>query len=98
MTITKLEWNDLVPDTESYQEVFESSGSAHEAVFSLADTQPRLQYALEQLLYPQATSRFLLAKAPEEAEYLALIASATGEMLPQDRPLVGGNTTSTAHP
>ncbi|SFT54973.1 Lon-like ATP-dependent protease [Kosakonia arachidis] len=90
MTITKLEWNDLVPDTESYQEVFESSESAHEADFSLADTQPRLQYALEQLLYPQATSRFLLAKAPEEAEYLALIACATGEMIPQDRPLIGG--------
>ncbi|MBS1205995.1 MAG: Lon protease [Proteobacteria bacterium] len=90
MTITKLEWNDLVPDTESYQEVFESSESAHKADFSLADTQPRLQYALEQLLYPQATSRFLLAKAPEEAEYLALIACATGEMIPQDRPLVGG--------
>jgi len=90
LTITKLEWNDLVPDTESYQEVFESSESAHKADFSLADTQPRLQYALEQLLYPQATSRFLLAKAPEEAEYLALIACATGEMIPQDRPLVGG--------
>ncbi|SEK75498.1 Lon-like ATP-dependent protease [Kosakonia sacchari] len=90
MTITKLEWNDLVPDTESYQEVFESSESAPEADFSLADTQPRLQYALEQLLYPQATSRFLLAKAPEEAEYLALIACATEEMIPQDRPLAGG--------
>jgi len=90
LTITKLEWNDLVPDTESYQEVFESSESAPEADFSLADTQPRLQYALEQLLYPQATSRFLLAKAPEEAEYLALIACATEEMIPQDRPLAGG--------
>lgn len=90
MTITKLEWNDLVPDTDSYQDVFESSGQAHEADFSLADTQPRLQYALEQLLHPQATSRFLLAKAPEEAEYLALIASATEEIIPQDRPLAGG--------
>ena len=90
MTITKLEWNDLVPDTSSYQEVFESSELARETDFSLADTQPRLQYALEQLLYPQATSRFLLAKAPEEAEYLALIASATEMLIPEARPFSGG--------
>lgn len=90
MTITKLEWNDLVPDTDSYQEVFESSALARETDFSLADTQPRLQYALEQLLYPQATSRFLLAKAPEEAEYLALIANATTQLIPENRPLAGG--------
>lgn len=90
MTITKLAWNDLVPDTDSYQEVFESPELAHEADFSLADTQPRLHYALEQLLYPLATSRFLLAKAPEEAEYLQLIASATDALLPADRPVCGG--------
>ncbi|UXY09363.1 Lon protease family protein [Kosakonia sp. ML.JS2a] len=90
MTITKLEWNDVVPDTESYQEVFESSELARESDFSLADTQPRLQYALEQLLYPLATSRFLLAKAPEEIEYLELITSATEELIPEERPLVGG--------
>ncbi|WLI78580.1 Lon protease family protein [Kosakonia sp. H02] len=90
MTITKLEWNDLVPDTESYQEVFESSAIARETDSSLADTQPRLQYALEQLLYPLATSRFLLAKAPEEAEYLALIARATARLIPENRPRTGG--------
>lgn len=80
----------MVPDTESYQEVFESSELARESDFSLADTQPRLQYALEQLLYPLATSRFLLAKAPEEIEYLELITSATEELIPEERPLVGG--------
>ncbi|SCC27156.1 Lon-like ATP-dependent protease [Kosakonia oryzendophytica] len=80
----------MVPDTESYREVFESSELARETDFSLADTQPRLQYALEQLLYPLATSRFLLAKAPEEIEYLELITSATEELIPEERPLVGG--------
>lgn len=90
MTITKLEWNDLVPDTDSYQEVFESPDLVRETDFSLADTQPRLQYALEQLLYPLATSRFLLAKAPEEAEYLQLIANATDVLIPQARPIAGG--------
>ena len=90
MTTTKLEWNDLVPDTDSYQEVFESSALARETDFSLADTQPRLHYALEQLLYPRATSRFLLTKAPEEAEYLTLIGDALTSLLPDDYTPAGG--------
>ena len=90
MTTTKLEWNDLVPDTDSYQEVFESSALARETDFSLAYTQPRLHYALEQLLYPRATSRFLLTKAPEEAEYLALIGDALTSILPDDYTPAGG--------
>lgn len=90
MTTTKLEWNDLVPDTDSYQDVFESSALASETDFSLADTQPRLQYALEQLLYPRATSRFLLTKAPEEAEYLTLIGETLASLLPATHTPAGG--------
>ena len=90
MTTTKLEWNDLVPDTDSYQDVFESSALASETDFSLADTQPRLHYALEQLLYPRATSRFLLTKAPEEAEYLTLIGETLTSLLPATHTPAGG--------
>lgn len=90
MTTTKLEWNDLVPDADSYQDVFESSALASETDFSLADTQPRLHYALEQLLYPRATSRFLLTKAPEEAEYLTLIAETLASLLPATLTPAGG--------
>ncbi|MDF7761131.1 Lon protease family protein [Kosakonia cowanii] len=90
MTTTKLEWNDLVPDTDSYQDVFESSALARETDFSLADTQPRLHYALEQLLYPRATSRFLLTKAPEEAEYLTIIGDALTSLLPAAYTPAGG--------
>lgn len=90
MTTTKLEWNDLVPDTDSYQDVFESSALASETDFSLADTQPRLHYALEQLLYPRATSRFLLTKAPEEAEYLTLIGETLSSLLPATHTPAGG--------
>lgn len=90
MTTTKLEWNDLVPDTDSYQDVFESSALASETDFSLADTQPRLHYALEQLLYPRATSRFLLTKAPEEAEYLTLIGETLTSLLPATHTHLGG--------
>ncbi|WP_312277344.1 Lon protease family protein [Kosakonia cowanii] len=90
MTTTKLEWNDLVPDADSYQDVFESSALASETDFSLADTQPRLHYALEQLLYPRATSRFLLTKAPEEAEYLTLIGETLASLLPATLTPAGG--------
>jgi Lon-like ATP-dependent protease len=90
LTTTKLEWNDLVPDTDSYQDVFESSALASETDFSLADTQPRLHYALEQLLYPRATSRFLLTKAPEEAEYLTLIGETLASLLPATHTPAGG--------
>lgn len=90
LTITKLAWHDLVPDTDSYQDVFKQSDVAQVSESTLADTQPRLQYALEQLLHPLASSRFLLAKAPEESEYLSLIADAAGELLPEDPSLVGG--------
>lgn len=89
MTITKLAWQDLVPDTDSYQEVFTPSDVDLESELSLGDTQPRLQYALEQLLHPSASSRFLLAKAPEEPEYLALIAAAARELQPASSPVVG---------
>lgn len=90
MTITKLTCQDLIPDTESYQEVFAQSDAAPTSELTLSDTQARLQYALEQLLHPLASSRFLLAKAPEETEYLTLIAKAAGQLLPEDPPLVGG--------
>ena len=76
MTITKLAWRDLVPDTESYQEIFAQPHVTEENDTLLSDTQPRLQFALEQLLQPRASSPFMLAKAPEELEYLNLLADA----------------------
>ena len=91
MTITKLEWNELTPDTESYQDVFKQSALTEETVFLLGDTQPRLQYALEQLLHPMATSRFMLAKAPEEDEYLKILAEAVSALQPEEFDVVGGD-------
>lgn len=91
MTITKLEWNELIPDTDSYQEVFAQSLLTDETTFFLGDTQPRLYYALEQLLHPQAMSRFMLAKAPEEAEYLTIIADATSDLSPERTEIFGGD-------
>jgi Lon-like ATP-dependent protease len=90
LTITKLAWRDLVPDTESYQALFTQPNLAKEHDFILSDTQPRLHYALEQVLSPWTTSPFMLLKAPEEAEYLALIADATRQLRPEESTVYGG--------
>jgi Lon-like ATP-dependent protease len=90
LTITKLAWRDLVPDTESYLELFVRPDLAKEHDSILSDTQPRLHYALEQTLSPWTTSPFMLLKAPEEAEYLALMADAVRQLQPEENTLFGG--------
>ncbi|MGK9172738.1 Lon protease family protein [Yokenella regensburgei] len=91
MTITKLEWNELTPETASHQDIFSQADLSDDSVYFLGDTQPRLQYALEQLLHPSSDSRFMLVKAPEEAEYLAVIAGAVQDILPESTQIYGGD-------
>lgn len=91
MTITKLAWRDLVPDTDSYQEIFAQPHLIDENDPLFSDTQPRLQFALEQLLHTRASSSFMLAKAPEESEYLNLIANAARTLQSDAGQLVGGH-------
>ncbi|MDQ8590950.1 Lon protease family protein, partial [Klebsiella aerogenes] len=76
MTITKLTRNDLAPDTESYQALFTQVNLAETEASLAGDLQPRLFYALEQLLITPAISSFMLVKAPEEPEYLHWVAEA----------------------
>ena len=90
MTITKLAWRDLVPDTDSYQELFAQPDLAKEHEYLLSDTQPRLHYAMEQVLSPWATSPFMLLKAPDEAEYLNLLADAVRQLQPDTQTVFGG--------
>ncbi|ELQ3993697.1 Lon protease family protein [Enterobacter bugandensis] len=97
MTITKLAWRDLVPDAESYQELFAQPDLAKEHEFILSDTQPRLHYALEQTLSPWATSPFMLLKAPEEAEYLTLLSDATRQLRPDTTAVFGGQYRIAGH-
>ena len=97
MTITKLAWRDLVPDTESYQELFAQPDLAQEHEFILSDTQPRLHYALEQVLSPWATSPFMLLKAPEEAEYLTLLGDAMRQLQPEANAIYGGQYRISGH-
>ncbi len=91
MTITKLEWNDLIPETESHQDLFSQAELSEDSALFLGDTQPRLQYALEQFLHPSSDSHFMLVKAPEEAEYLGVLAQALQDLLPETSEVVGGD-------
>ena len=77
MTITKLTRNDLAPDTESYQALFAQADLAHAEESLSGELQPRLFYALEQLLVTPAISPFMLVKIPEEPEYLQWLANET---------------------
>lgn len=97
MTITKLAWRDLVPDTDSYQEVFAQPHVTDDTDTLLSDTQPRLQFALEQLLQHWTTSSFMLVKAPEELEYLNLIAAAARTLHTDAESLTGGHYDISGH-
>ncbi|MEB6379050.1 Lon protease family protein [Leclercia adecarboxylata] len=97
MTITKLAWRDLVPDTDSYQELFAQPDLANKHDSILSDTQPRLYYALEQVLSPWATSPFMLLKAPDEAEYLSLLADAIQQLQPEATAVFGGEYSINGH-
>lgn len=97
MTITKLAWRDLIPDTESYQEVFAQPHLIDENDPLFSDTQPRLQFALEQLLHARASSSFILAKAPEESDYLNLIADAARTLQSDAGQLMGAHYEISGH-
>lgn len=89
MTTNRLEWRALVPDTESYQELFAQPYDTDSAPFS--SVQPRLFYGLEQLSQPVASADLMLVKAAEESEYLKLIAAAAREVWQPGDTLSGGH-------
>ncbi|HED2522014.1 TPA: Lon protease family protein [Klebsiella aerogenes] len=89
MTITKLTRNDLAPDTESYQALFTQVNLAETEASLAGDLQPRLFYALEQLLITPAISSFMLVKAPEEPEYLHWVAEAARSLQQSTTALCG---------
>jgi Predicted ATP-dependent protease len=80
LTITKLSRRELAPDPEATQALFAQPDLATETDSLPGELQARLHYALEQFLYPQGISDYLLVKAPEEPEYLQLLAEATQEL------------------
>ncbi|WP_436893720.1 AAA family ATPase [Siccibacter turicensis] len=84
MTITRLAWHALKPDTDSFAEVFTTS-ETHSDDVDFSSLQPRLCYGLEQLHQPAASSSWMLVKALEAPDYLTLIT----QLARQAAPAVG---------
>lgn len=89
MTTNRLDWRALVPDTESYQEIFAQPYDTDSA--PLSAVQPRLLYGIEQLNLSVSSVDLMLVKAPEEQEYLDLIAAAVEETRGEAEVLTGGH-------
>lgn len=95
MTINRLPWQALVPDTISYQELFAQPLTLDSDSAIFAAVQPRLQYGLSQLVSP-AIGDILLVKAAETNDSLALIAQQITELFTADGQLYGGRYSANA--
>ncbi|WP_179210440.1 AAA family ATPase [Yersinia alsatica] len=89
MTNNRLEWQSLLPNTTPYEALF-ATASQLEPV-SFAAIQPRLENGMTLFCHPQSQPRFMLIKAQESTEYLALIAQAVKELQPEASALFGGD-------
>ncbi|HHL2549476.1 TPA: Lon protease family protein, partial [Yersinia enterocolitica] len=89
MTNNRLEWQSLLPNTTPYEALF-ATASQLEPV-SFAAIQPRLENGMTLFCHPQSLPRFMLIKAQESTEYLALIAQAVKELQPEASALFGGD-------
>lgn len=77
----RLDWQSLLPDTTPYQSVF--SAAAQQPALTFSEYQPRLENSLAHFCHPQSPSPFMILKAEETYEYLAILHRATGELLPE---------------
>ncbi|AFJ47564.1 AAA family ATPase [Shimwellia blattae] len=76
MTINQLPWRVLIPETDSWQSVFDAPLPATRTEDAFETVQARLCYGLQQFCHPWGYSRTLLLRAPEDSETLALITDA----------------------
>lgn len=90
MTINTLSRRFLAPATEAFQALFAQPELASENDTLFSELQARLHYALEQFLHPQGISPFLLVKAPEEKEYLQLLAQTIDSLRDSDESALTG--------
>lgn len=103
LTINKLSWRALVTDTEQYRQLFAQPQPTLVSPFNIQTIQPRLCFGLDQLIYPFSSSAFMLVRAPEEKDYLDIIATLLRENSPASDRLFGGrytieNNQVTLHP
>lgn len=91
MTINRLSWRALVPDTEQYQSLFAQPLSDTENTLEFDTLQSRLCYGLSQLCHPRSASSYMLVKAPEEHDYLKIIAAAARSQFTLPEQHFGGH-------
>nr|WP_113866657.1 Lon protease family protein [Brenneria salicis]NMN91199.1 Lon-like ATP-dependent protease [Brenneria salicis ATCC 15712 = DSM 30166]RLM30520.1 Lon protease [Brenneria salicis ATCC 15712 = DSM 30166] len=87
MTSNRLAWQHLLPDHTPYQTLFTQAAQLAPAEFSAI--QPRLADSLTLFCHSRAPSRFMLLKAQENSEYMALIANAVNDIRPEASELYG---------
>ncbi|CNH36957.1 putative Lon protease [Yersinia ruckeri] len=90
LTNNRLEWQSLLPNTTPYEALFATA--AQLAPVPFAAYQPRLENGLTLFCHPQSKPRFMLIKAQESGEYLALLDRAVKELQAEETPaLTGGD-------
>ncbi|MEC5321482.1 Lon protease family protein [Brenneria populi subsp. brevivirga] len=87
MTSNRLAWQHLLPDHTPYQTLFAQAAQLSPAEFSVI--QPRLSDSLTLFCHPRSPSRFMLLKALEDGEYMALIERAVNAIRPKTNALFG---------
>lgn len=81
MTSNRLAWQHLLPNHTPYQTLFTQAAQLAPVEFSAI--QPRLADSLTLFCHPRAPSRFMLLKAQENSEYMALIAKTVNAITPE---------------
>lgn len=96
MTITRLDWQALKPDTDSFAEVL-TTPTTHDDDVDFTAIQPRLCYGLEQFNQPRASSSWMLVKALEASEYLHLVAQLAEQYASPNTAAAGGRYVINGH-
>ncbi|KAA9001153.1 Lon protease family protein [Affinibrenneria salicis] len=95
MTSNQLEWQNLLPDHTPYQALFSRAADIAPAEFSAI--QPRLTDALTLFCHPRSPSRFMLLKAQDDSEYMALLANVINSLQPRTGKVYGSRYVIDGH-
>ncbi|WCG84374.1 Lon protease family protein [Pectobacterium sp. A5351] len=91
LTSNRLSWQHLLPNNTPYQTLFTQAAQLAPAEFSAI--QSRLADSLTLFCHPRSPSRFMLLKAQENDEYMALIARALSAIRPDSEAIHGSKYT-----
>ncbi|MCG8710179.1 Lon protease family protein [Brenneria sp. 4F2] len=91
LTSNRLAWQHLLPNHTPYQTLFAQAAQLTPAEFSVI--QPRLADSLTLFCHPRSPSRFMLLKALEDSEYMALVERTVNAIKPKTGTLFGSKYT-----